>query len=447
METQQKPVLSFWQIWNMCFGFLGIQFGMGLQLANMSPIYRYLGADEHNLPFLWLAGPVTGLVIQPLIGAMSDNTWNRFGRRRPFFLTGAVLASIMLILMPYSSAVWMAAGFMWVLDASVNSSMEPFRAMVGDILPKEQQSVGFSMQAFMIGIGQLFSSVLPFVLVLWGFSTTTTGENVPDFVKYAFLLGAAIILLSIFWTGYTTKEYPPSDLEAFRKKQAENGGFFHAFEEIFHAIKEMPLAMRQLWWVKLATWYGLPLMWQYYSLSIARHVYNAPTADAPGFADGVKMGGVAVAFYCTAPIIMSFLFTPLIRRMGTRKVFALFLVIGAVGFIGTLFTQSIGAIFALCFLTGIGFSAMCTVPYIMLSTTVPPARMGVYMGILNAFICIPQIVSMITVPLYYDSVLESDPRNAVVLAGICWLAGATLSLRITKEVDQTGGLEAVAPGV
>ena len=434
MNTK-KILLTLPQILNMNFGFFGLQYSFGLQQANMSPIYRYLGADEHNLPLLWLAGPVTGLVIQPLIGAMSDNTWNRFGRRRPYFLTGAILASIILILMPYSSAVWMAAGFMWILDASVNSSMEPFRAMVGDILPKEQQAVGFSMQAFLIGVGQLFSSILPYILTILGLSTVSTGQNVPDFVKYAFILGAAIILGSILWTGYTTKEYPPEDMVAFRKKQAETGGFLNAFKEIFLAVKEMPLAMRQMWWVKLACWYGLPLMWQYYSLSIARHVYNAPTAESAGFADGVQMGGVAVAFYCTAPILMSFLFAPLIKRMGTRKVFALFLTIGAIGFIGTLFTTSITAIFALCFLTGIGFSAICTIPYIMLSTTVPPARMGVYMGILNAFICIPQIISMLTVPLYYDSLLAGDPRNAVILAGICWIIAAVLCLRITPSVE------------
>lgn len=433
--NQQKPKLSLWQIWNMCFGFLGIQFGMGLQLANMSPIFRYLGADEHNLPILWLAGPITGLFIQPFIGAMSDNTWNRFGRRRPYFLTGAIVASVILILMPYSSTIWMAAGFMWILDASVNSSMEPFRAMIGDMLPKEQQAVGFSLQAFLIGIGQLFSSILPYLLTLLGFSTLSTGDNVPDFVKYAFLLGAAIILGSILWTSYTTKEYPPSDMEAFRKKQAENGIFFNAFKEIFVAVKEMPLAMRQMWWVKLACWYGLPLMWQYYSLSIARHVYNAPTVTSTGFADGVKMGGVAVAFYCVAPILMSFIFAPLIKRFGTRKVFALFLTIGAIGFIGTLFSHNIIVIFILCFLTGIGFASICTVPYIMLSTTVPLAQMGVYMGILNAFICIPQIISMLTVPLYYDSLLDGDPRNAIVLAGICWLVAAVLCMRITSTVE------------
>ena len=435
MENQQKPKLSFWQIWNMCFGFLGVQFGMGLQLANMSPIYRYLGADEKNLPFLWLAGPVTGLVIQPLIGAMSDNTWNRFGRRRPYFLVGAISASIMLVLMPFSSAVWMAAGLMWVLDASVNSSMEPFRAMVGDILPKEQQPVGFSMQIFLIGVGQLFSSILPFILVNLGFSTETTGENVPNFVKYAFILGAAIILSSILWTGYKTKEYPPEDMAAFRKKQAESGGFFNAFKEIFKAVKEMPLAMRQLWWVQLANWYGLPLMWQYYSLSIARHIYNAPTSEAMGFAEGVRMGGVAAAFFSAASILMSLLFTRLVNKYGTRWVFAACLTIGGLGFMGTFFAQNISTIFFLSFIMGIGFAAVSTLPFIMLSSTVPPERMGVYMGIMNAFICIPQIISMLTVPTYYSTLLGGDPRNAIVLAGICWLIAAVLCIRITKEVD------------
>lgn len=435
MTNQIKPELTVGQIWNMCFGFLGIQFGMGLQMANMSPIYRYLGADEHSLPLLWLAGPITGLVMQPIIGAMGDNTWGKWGRRRPYFTVGAIMASLCLVAMPYSPAVWAAAGLMWILDASINTSMESFRAMVGDILPKKQQSTGFSMQAFMIGVGQLFSSILPYLLTLLGFAVVSETATVPDFVKYSFVLGAAIILGSILWTGYKTKEYPPEDLERFEKRKAERGGFLNAFKEIYAAMKDMPLVLRQIWWVKLAIWYAMPLMWQYLSLSVARHVYNAAGPTDIGFADGVAMGGVGAAVYSAAPILAAFAFTPLIRKMGTRRVWSLFLAVGALGFINLQFTESLPVIFFLCFLIGIGFAAVCTIPYIMLSSAVPQERMGVYMGILNAFICIPQIISMLTIPLYYDSLLGGDPRNALLVAGILWMIAAVLCLRITKVVD------------
>lgn len=435
---ENKPKMTFWQIWNMSFGFLGVQVGMGLQLANMSPIFRYLGADESKLPFLWLAGPITGLIIQPLIGTMGDNTWNKFGRRRPYFLMGAVVATIALVLMPYSKAIWMAAGLMWVLDAAVNSSMESFRAMVGDILPIEQRAAGFTMQAFMIGIGQLFSSALPFILAMFGFASLGLVNTVPDFVKYSFVLGALIILSSILWTGYTTKEYPPDDMDAFKKRKAKNSGIKNAFKEIFHAVKEMPLAMKQIWWVKLFTWYALPLMWQYLSISIARHIYNAPSSDFPGFAKGVEMGGIAFAVFSAASIFMSFLFTTLISKIGIRKIYSSFLIIGSVGFMAMTFTHNITGVFICSFLMGIGFSSMHTIPYIMISKVVAPERMGVYMGIINAFVCIPQIIGMLTVPLFYNSLLKGDPRNALVLAGILFFIAAILSLRITKQVDITG---------
>lgn len=214
-----KPTLTIGQIWNMCFGFLGVQFGMGLTLANMSPIYRYLGADEQSLPILWLAGPITGLIVQPIIGAMGDNTWGKWGRRRPFFMVGAIIASICLIAMPYSPTVWVAAGLLWILDASVNTSMESFRAMVGDILPKKQQSTGFSVQTFMIGVGQLFSALMPYILTLLGFAVVTEGNSVPDFIKYAFVLGALIILSSIFGQVTPPKNIHPKTWTLFKREE------------------------------------------------------------------------------------------------------------------------------------------------------------------------------------------------------------------------------------
>lgn len=431
-----KPTLTFAQIWNMSFGFLGVQFGMGLTLANMSPIYRYLGADESSLPILWLAGPITGLIVQPIIGTMGDNTWGKWGRRRPYFTIGAVIASVCLIAMPYSPSVWVAAGLLWILDASVNTSMESFRALLGDSLSKEQQPTGFSIQTFMIGVGQLFSALMPYILTILGVAVVAESNIVPDFVKYAFVLGAVIILSSILWTGYSTKEYPPENMEAFNERKRKRGGLLLAFKDILQAVQEMPLAMRQIWWVKFAIWYGFPLMWQYLSLTFARHIYGSSNPQDAGFSDGVAMGGVGMAIYCSAPIFMSFIFNPLINRYGTRKLWALFLGIGGLGFIAFLFTTSLPLFFLFCFLIGVGFSGICTLPYLMLTRTVPQERIGVYMGILNAFICIPQIISMITIPFYYESLLGGDPRNALVLAGGLWIIAALLCLRITKSVDE-----------
>src|SRR5215510_14049279 len=239
-----KPRLSFWQIWNMSFGFLGIQFGWGLQLANMSAIYTYLGADPDRIPLLWLAGPMTGLIVQPIIGSMSDRTWNRLGRRRPYFLTGAILASIALFVMPDSSAVWMAAGLLWILDASINITMEPFRAFVADKLPEEQRTLGFVMQSFFIGIGQTLANALPFLFASLGIiGVMATG--IPLSVEYSFKIGAVVFLLAVLWTVLTTKEYPPEDMEAFQRLRREKRGCLGGFAEIGSSLLEMPTTMKQ----------------------------------------------------------------------------------------------------------------------------------------------------------------------------------------------------------
>src|SRR5688572_15841671 len=257
----QKPRLTFWQIWNMSFGFLGIQFGWGLQIANMSPIYKYLGAEESTLPYLWLAGPITGLIVQPIVGSMSDRTWNRFGRRRPYFLAGAILASIALFFMPTSGAIWMAAGLLWILDASINITMEPFRAYVADKLPEEQRTTGFVMQSFFIGIGQTLANALPLILTAAGV-TGVLASGIPLSTDYAFKVGCFAFLLAVFWTIFTTKEYPPEDMEAFRRMKRESAGVLGGFKEIFSSIRHMPPTMKQLAVVQFFTWFGLPCMWQ-----------------------------------------------------------------------------------------------------------------------------------------------------------------------------------------
>jgi maltose/moltooligosaccharide transporter len=439
-KPRQKPTLSFWQIWNMSFGFLGIQYGFGLQQANLSPIFRYLDADEAKLPVLWLAGPITGLLIQPLIGAISDGTWTRFGRRKPFFVIGALVGSIAVMLMPYSPALWVAVGLFWILDAAMNTAQEPYRALVGDKLNDQQRAVGFSVQTFMIGAGQILAGLMPLILLGLGISADTQdGKVIPDIVKYSFVIGVAAMLLTVLWTAWKTDEYPPENLDAFRAEAAKRGGvvsqFIHIFTDIFVAIKEMPKGVRQIWWVKFFTWYGMPLMWQYLALSIARHCYNAPTPESPGFAEGTAKMGLAMTVMNITTIVMSFVIPPVVHRIGTRMTYALFLALGGLGFVSMLFTNSINVVLAGMVGVGIGWSAILTVPFIITTRIVPPARTGVYMGILNAFICIPQIMEMLTVGLYYDQLLGGDARNAIVLAGGCLILGAVACLFISKDVE------------
>lgn len=442
MNTQHRPKLSFWQIWNMSFGFLGIQYGFGLQQANMSPIFRYLGADEASLPILWLAGPITGLVIQPIIGAMSDKTWTRLGRRRPYFLIGALVGSVAVLLMPYSPALWIAVSLFWILDAAMNTAMEPYRAFVGDKLNSEQRTLGFAVQSFMIAAGQILANAMPFVLAFFGVAMIAASNTVPDFVKYSFVIGVAAMLITVVWTVITTNEYPPNDIEEFRKMQAEKGGFLNAFREIFDAVREMPKEIRQVWWVKLFTWYGMPLMWTYLALSIARHCYNAPTADSPGFAEGTAMGGIGLLVMNIATVSISFLFSPIVNRIGVRMTYAASLAIGGIGFIAMLFTNNINLVLACMFLVGIAWGAIITMPFIIAASVVPAERIGVYMGLLNAFICIPQIFNMLTVPLYYNSLLQGDPRNALGLLGVCLILGAVACMFISKTVDFPAKAEA-----
>ena len=275
-KAADKPRLSFWQIWNMSFGFLGIQFGWGLQMANMSAIYQYLGAREDEIAILWLAAPLTGLLVQPIIGYFSDRTWNRLGRRRPYFLSGAILASLALLAMPNSSAIWMAAGLLWILDASVNVSMEPFRAFVGDMLPHDQRKVGFAMQSLLIGAGAVMSSALPYVLTR-GFGVSaesTVGSAIPPAVHVAFTIGSVVFFLGVLYTVVTTREYPPADMEAFLRAKREKSGWSHAFSEILGGIGSMPGPMRKLAAVQFCTWFGLFCLWIYFAPGVAKGIFH-----------------------------------------------------------------------------------------------------------------------------------------------------------------------------
>jgi len=425
----QKPRLSFWQIWNMSFGFLGIQFGWGLQLANMSPIYKYLHAEESSLPYLWLAGPITGLIIQPIIGSMSDRTWNRLGRRRPYFLTGAILASIALFFMPDSSALWMAAGLLWILDASINITMEPFRAFVADNLPEEQRTLGFVMQSFFIGIGQTLANGLPYLFTYLGV-VGVMATGIPLSVDYSFKIGAVVFLIAVLWTVVSSTEYPPENMEAFERMKRERKGILAGFAEIFSSVAEMPPTMKQLAVVQFFTWFALPCMWQFFSLAIARHVFLAPNETSPLFARATEWGGLCFAVYNVVCFVIAFLLPSLAKKTSRKTVHIIALVCGGIGLISVLFIANKWLLFASMAGVGIAWASILSMPYVMLSTAVPPARMGVYMGVFNLFIVIPQIVMSLIVPNIFNNVLGGDPRNAVVLGGISLLVAAVTVLGV-----------------
>src|SRR5687768_8396478 len=430
----QKPRLSFWQIWNMSFGFLGIQFGWGLQLANMSPIYKYLHAEESSLPYLWLAGPVTGLIIQPIIGSMSDRTWNRLGRRRPYFLVGAILASAALFIMPDSSAVWMAAGLLWILDASINITMEPFRAFVADKLPEEQRTLGFVMQSFFIGIGQTLANALPYLFTAVGV-VGVMASGIPLSVEYSFKIGAIVFLVAVLWTVLTTKEYPPEDMEAFERLKREHKGIGAGFAEIASSLAQMPATMKQLAVVQFFTWFALPCMWQFFGIATARHVFGAPNERSPLFAEGAEWGGLCFAAYNVVCFLIAFLLPAMAKATTRKTVHMIALICGGIGLISVYFITNKYMLFLSMAGVGVAWASILSMPYVILSTAVPPARMGVYMGVFNLFIVIPQIVMSLIVPSIFNNVLGGDPRNAVVLGGISLLVAAA-TVVVVRDVHE-----------
>ncbi len=455
---QNKPRLSFLQIWNMSFGFLGIQFGWGLQLANMSPIYKYLGAEESELPYLWLAGPITGLLIQPIVGALSDRTWTGLGRRRPYFLVGAILASLALIAMPNSSVLWMAAGLLWVLDASINITMEPFRAFVADNLPEEQRTLGFVMQSFFIGIGQTLANALPFLLTAMGV-IGVMASGIPYSTLIAFIVGGIFFLAAVLWTVFTSHEYPPEDMEEFERRKVRigggDGGFFggiirlikELLQEIAEAIRDMPVTMKQLAVVQFFTWFALPCMWQYYGLSVAKGVFGAVDEKATPelFQTGTEWGGLMFAFYNVVCFLIAFVIPSIAEKTSRKTVHMICLALGGLGLISTAFaTNKFMLMFGMAGL-GIAWASILAMPYVILAGAVKPERMGVYMGVFNLFIVIPQIVMGVVVAQLYESILGGRPINVVILGGISMLIAAA-TVFIVKDVGAAKIEGAVAGG-
>jgi len=431
---KEKPTLQFWQIWNMSFGFLGIQFGWGLQMANMSAIYEYLGAGAEQIPMLWLAAPLTGLIVQPVIGNLSDRTWNRLGRRRPYFLTGAILSSFALIMMPNSSALWMAAGLLWILDASINISMEPFRAFVADMLPEKQRTRGFAMQSFFIGLGAVVASALPWILTnIFNFgSESVNGSNIPVTVKWSFYVGAAAFLGAVLWTIIRTKEYPPDDPGLFKKKNRENRGVIIFSREIIKAVIEMPVTMRRLAWVQFFTWMGLFCMWLYFTVAVAHNVFGAADTGSPLYKEGQEWAGICFAMYSLVCFLFSFFIPRIVDLIGKKWTHTLCLLCGAAGllFVGIIHNQYL----LLISMTGVGiaWASILSMPYAILSGAIPPERTGVYMGIFNFFIVLPEIIASLVFGWFMMHVLDNNRLLAVLAGGIFMIIAALLTLRVKE---------------
>jgi maltose/moltooligosaccharide transporter len=439
-----RPQLSFWQIWNMSFGFLGIQFGWALQMANMSAIYEYLGADAHEIPILWLAAPLTGLVVQPIIGHMSDRTWNRLGRRRPYFLVGALLASFALIAMPNSAALWMAAGLLWVMDAAINISMEPFRAFVADLLPPVQRTRGFAMQALFIGLGAVVASMLPWLLhhVFPLGSGGGTGKSIPFAVTLAFYTGAFSFLAAVLWTIFTTKEYPPDDMEAFKKMKAEKTGFRAAAAEIFHDMMAMPQTMRRLAWVQIFTWLGLFCMWLYFGVAVARNIFGG-TPGTPAYEQGIAWAGNCFAMYSAVCFAFSFALPVVAERLGRKFTHGVCLLMGAIGLLSVAFISSKYLLLLSMAGVGVAWASILSMPYSILAGALPPGKTGVYMGIFNFFIVIPEILAALVFGKILEKVLINESvlvrllggdnrLTAVVIGGISLAVAAALCTIVTE---------------
>ena len=427
----QKPQKSFWQIWNMSFGFLGIQFGWGLQMANMSAIYEYLGARADQIPILWLAAPLTGLLVQPIIGHASDNTWGRLGRRRPYFLVGAILSSCALILMPQSSTLWMAAGLLWILDSSINISMEPFRAFVADLLPEEQRTRGFAMQSLFIGLGAVVASALPWLLTnVFHLRADTTGNAIPLTVRLSFYIGAAAFFGAVLWTILTTKEYPPADLEAFRRKKSEHRGIGSHASEIFMAIRKMPATMRQLAPVQLLTWLGLFCMWLYFPVAVARNVFGATDQNSPIYTRGVEWGGVCFGMYSFVCFVFSFFLPRLAKVVGRKHAHSLCLLCGAVGLLSVAMIHDKNFLLLSMAGVGIAWASTLSMPYSVLAGSLPAEHTGVYMGIFNFFIVLPEIIASLGFGWVMNHLLHNNRLAAVIAGGVFMALAALLMQRV-----------------
>ena len=445
----QKPKLSFWQIWNMSFGFLGIQFGFALQGGFMSRIFQTLGAEKEAIPMLWIAAPLTGLLVQPIIGYLSDRTWHpKLGRRRPYFLIGAILSSLALFFVPYSPYLWVAAGFLWVLDASINISMEPFRALVADKLNDEQRSYGFVVQTLIIGIGTWIASNLPWVVNKLGVSNEAGPGVVPPSVKIAFAIGAFVFISSILYTIFTTSEYPPEE-----SKLENNQNSF--VKDIFTSILEMPSTMKKLGIIQFFSWFAFFVMWSLATPALTEHVFKAPSPimdqynmqieeeayqfelDNKKYQDAADLVGSYMGTYGLSSMAFALLLTLYTskRRINRKMTHMISLLLGGSGFIIMRFIDNPNWLILSFMLIGISWGSILSMPYAMLSSSIDENKMGLYMGLFNMFIVFPQIIAALGGANFLSNLLGDDSINAMTLAGICLIvAGLSNNLITDKSV-------------
>ena len=430
--TGNKVQLSFWQIWNMCFGFFGIQFGWSLQMGNMSAIYEFLGASPEQIPGLWLAAPMTGLLVQPIVGYFSDRTWHpKLGRRRPFFLVGAILSSALLFVMPNAGSVWIAAGVLWILDSSINVTMEPFRAFVADNLDEKQRSRGFAMQSMFIGLASFIAGYLPQVLVNWfHVSREKTNGSIPQNILLSFYIGGIVFLVSVLYTVFKSKEYPPTATQTTTEE--DKSGFV---KEIFDSLRNMPVQMKRLALVNFITWPGLFLMWFYYSTGVASQLFHGdPQTSSDIYTMGLEHANTTSAILNLVTFGFSFTLPFLVGKLGKKLTHTTCLLIGGLGLISVYYVQQPNLLYVSMGLVGIAWASILSMPYSMLSSFIPVQKMGIYMGIFNFFIVLPEILASIFFGKIMSTYLHNDRLMAVQIGGfLLVLAGIVCAIIIKEE--------------
>jgi maltose/moltooligosaccharide transporter len=437
-QPMAKPRLSFSQLLNMSFGFFGIQFGFALQNANTSRIFSTLGASPDDLPLFWLAAPVTGLLVQPIIGYLSDRTWHPFwGRRRPFFFLGAVLASIALFLMPNSSALWMAVAVLWLMDGAINVSMEPFRAFVGDKLDSSQQTAGFAMQTFFIGCGAVIASMLPTIFAgVFGVSNVPVGGAIPDTVRYSFYIGGAIFLLSVMWTVFTSSELAPEDLERFEQEREQSRGMGKAIIEILSGFGKMPKTMVQLALVQFFTWIALFAMWIYTTSAVADNVFGTTDAQSALYQSAGNWVGNMFAVYSGVSALAAFLLPVWARASSRKLVHAACLAVGGLSLASIFMITQKNMLVLPMIGVGIAWASILTMPYAILAGALPAKKMGYYMGVFNFFIVIPQILSGLLLGFVTRTFFDGHTVKTLMLGGACMVIAAALTLVVSDEGGQ-----------
>lgn len=435
--TPMKPRLSLMRILEMNLGFLGLQFSFGLQQSNMAPIYSFLGADEASLPILQLAGPVTGLLIQPIIGALSDKTASRWGRRTPYFLVGAIICTLGLLFMPFSSSLLMAASLLWILDAGNNITMEPYRAFVSDRLNADQHEVGFLTQSAFTGLAQTLSYIAPsfLVYVIGMDKDAVDSHNIPYITRVAFMIGAVLSITTILWSVLRVPELPLTE-DQRREIAATKKTVGAMFSDIWNAIREMPPTMRGLAVMCLFQWYGMFCYWSYVVASISRSVYGTSDATTVGYRDAVLTNGQMGAFYNFIAFIAAFSMVPLTKKYGAKHMHAICLTAAGIGMIVLPHIQDKIWLFVPAIGVGLGWGSIMGNPYIMLASSIPPARTGIYMGIFNMFIVIPMLLNSLTVKFYYKSLLNGDARNMLILGGALLLCAAIAVMFVTPAPEK-----------